>query len=95
VGRRGGPRGPYRLGDEDDEVPARITARGRVLDAMLVRLETDTRVRAAALVGETFGMDPVVVAEETSPLKRLFRIAAHNIVQSEHRKAQDRAGTSS
>lgn len=48
-------------------------------------------MRAAAVVADTFALDPVAVLEERDPFKRLIRIAAHNIVQTETRKAQERA----
>jgi hypothetical protein len=48
------------------------------------------RVRSAALVGETFGLDPVAILEETDELKVLVRLAAHNVVQNEIRKANKR-----
>lgn len=48
-------------------------------------------MRAASVVAATFQLDPVAVLEEADPFKRLIRIAAHNIVQTEERKAQERA----
>lgn len=93
MGRRGGRGGPYRVaGDDDDEDPAgTITARGRALDDLIRRLEGDYRIRNAALVAETFGLDPVLLLEEVDPFKALVRLAAHNAVQNEHEKAAKRA----
>lgn len=88
MGRRGRRRGPYRVADDDDgEDAGRITPRARVLAARIAGYEHDSRVRAAALIGHTFGLDPVLVLDERSVLKRLLRLAAHNIVQTEQAKA--------
>ena len=43
-------------------------------------------MREAAFVGEMFAIDPAVLLEETSTLRRLVRLAAHNIVQGERNK---------
>lgn len=48
-------------------------------------------MRTAALVAETFGIDPVLVIEESSTLRTLIRLAAHNIVQGERNKANAKA----
>lgn len=48
-------------------------------------------VRAAALVANTFNLDPVLVLAETDALRRDVRLAAHNVVQSEVKKASKRA----
>jgi len=53
---------------------------------MRVRLEDDSRVRAAALIAATFGLDPVAVLEERRPLAVLVRLAAHNIVVREENR---------
>lgn len=73
-------RGPYGVGDDEDGAPAPITVRQARHDTMRQRLEADPRVRAAALIAHTFGIDPVTVAAERDTLRRLFRLAAHNIV---------------
>lgn len=89
MGRRGRRRGPYRVGDEHDEElePRVITARNRALDAQLERLSRDGRIRAAALIADTFKLDPVAVLEERDELKRNVRLAAHNLIQTEAEKA--------
>lgn len=48
-------------------------------------------MRDAGAVAYLFGIDPVLVLEERSPLRRLLRLAAHNAVQDERQKAHDRA----
>lgn len=53
-------------------------------------LEADNRVRSAALVGQTFGLDPVMLLKEPDEFRVLVRLAAHNIVQSETTKANRR-----
>ena len=90
MGRRGGPRGPYRVAGEDDDADDHISPRATAEGQRLTTLEADTRVRAAALIGDTFGLDPIAVLAERDPLRRLIRIAAHNIVQNEHQRAQQR-----
>ena len=93
MGRRGRRRGPYRVGDEDEDEPRVVTARSRALDAQLARLAADGRVRAAALIGSTFNLDPVAILEERDPVKVLVRLAAHNYLQNEAEKAhRKRAG---
>lgn len=86
MGRRGG-RGPYRLADDADEDGVVVTARSRAVDAQLTRLTGDVRVKAAALVGASFGIDPVVLLDERDPLRTLIRIAAHNHLQNEKKRA--------
>lgn len=83
--------GPYELGEDEDGAPAPITAAGAAAKARLARLEADVRVRAAAMVAELFALDPAAVLAERDPLKVDVRIAAHNVVQDERRKAQARA----
>lgn len=90
MGRRGRPRGPYRVGDED-EGDDYVTARSAAVDARIKRLEADGRVRTAALVASTFNLDPVAVLDEPDVLKRLVRLAAHNVIQTETEKANKRA----
>lgn len=53
---------------------------------MRAQLEGDTRIRAAALIADTFNLDPVTVLEETNLLRRLVRLAAHNVVQTEAKR---------
>ena len=53
---------------------------------MRQRLEADPRVRTAALIAATFGIDPVIVAAERDTLRRLFRLAAHNVVVADHNR---------
>lgn len=89
MGRRG-RRGPYRIADDEDGEPSIITARSRVIDAQLATLEADGRVRAAAIVGDTFKIDPVALLAERDPLKVLIRIAANNYLQNEAKKAHTR-----
>lgn len=84
MGRRGQGVGPYRVGDEDLED---VYGYGSRRDPRLDTLEADARIRSAALVGETFGLDPVLLLAETDELKVLVRLAAHNVVQNETRKA--------
>lgn len=81
--------GPYDLGEEGAGGP--ITVAGAATRARLARLERDVRVRAAAMVAELFGLDPVAVLDESDPLKADVRIAAYNAVQDEQRKAQARS----
>ena len=50
----------------------------------------DGRLRSAALVGDKFGLDPVVVLEEPDSFKVLVRIAALNYLQNEAEKAARR-----
>jgi hypothetical protein len=85
LGDGGGPRGPYGLGadeegDDDsgfDDSPAARRAR-----ELLATITADRRVRNAALIASTFGLDPVAVMSERDPLKRYVRLAAHNYVHS-------------
>lgn len=91
MGRRGGPRGPYRLGEEDEDAPGVLNPRARALAEQVTRLEGDGRVKAAALIGQTFSLDPVEVLAERDELRALIRLAAHNIVQTETAKAHKRA----
>jgi hypothetical protein len=84
VERRGPRDGPYRVGDEDLED---IYGHQAPRDPRLETLEHDHRIRSAALIGDTFGLDPVLILEETDELKVLVRLAAHNVVQTETRKA--------
>lgn len=44
-------------------------------------------MREAAVVAYTLKLDPVAILDEPSTLKRLLRVAAHNVVQDELRKA--------
>lgn len=85
----GGPalqHGPYQLDDDGEPVPL-VVAMHHQRDARRLRtLEQHPRVRAVAAVARTFRLDPVAVAEEADPLRRLLRIAAHNIVQAEAAK---------
>lgn len=90
MGRRGLRHGPYDL-DEGEYVPLVVVRDGARTERILRALEESPRMRAAAIVAATFGRDPVSVLAETDPFKRLIRIAAHNIVQTEERKAQQRA----
>lgn len=92
MGRRGRPRGPYRVGDEDDVRV--VSAAGRALEEQRRRLEGDGRVKVAALIGSEFGLDPVTLLQETDPLKRLVRLAAYNVVQHEANAAAKRAENS-
>lgn len=55
---------------------------------MRAQLEGDSRIRAAALIADTFKLDPVAVLEESHLLRRLVRLAAHNVVQTETKRAQ-------
>ena len=82
--------GPYGVGGNEDGAGAPITVAGAYAKARLARLEADVRVRAAAIVAATFRLDPVLVLAEVDPLKADVRIAAHNIVQDEERKARAR-----
>ena len=81
--------GPYELGEEGAGGP--ITVAGAATKARLARLEADVRVRAAAMVAELFGLDPIAVLDEADPLKADVRIAAYNVVQDEQRKAHARS----
>lgn len=73
--------------DLEDRRPPPI-AHEQALDR-IARLAEDARVRNAAQVASTFGMDPVTVLEETDDLKRLVRLAAARIVQDESRKTEE------
>lgn len=88
MGRRGRRSGPYRVADDEADEPGVVSVRSKALDAELTRLTNDGRVRAAALVGKTFHLDPVALLEETDPLKVNVRIAAHNYLQNEAEKAR-------
>lgn len=81
MGRRGTQGGPYGVGDEDE-------AAQRPRDPRLVWLEGRPQLRDAAVVSETFGLDPVVVLGELDPFNVLVRLAAHNVVLDEQRKAE-------
>lgn len=87
MGRRRVRRGPYGVGDDEDGVPAPIALRNARHEAARLTLEQDPRVRGAARVAATFHLDPVTVLSERVTLRRLVRIAAHNIVQTEASKA--------
>lgn len=93
MGRRGLRPGPYAVAD-DEEDDLVVTAASKALDDELNRLMGDRRVRAAALVGATFGLDPVELLAERSPFRVNVRIAAHNYLQNEARKANKPKGTS-
>lgn len=93
MGRRRLRDGPYAVADEDEDELV-VTARSKALDDELARLMGDSRVRAAALVGATFGLDPVELLAERSPFRVNVRIAAHNVIQNEARKANKPKGTS-
>lgn len=91
MGRRGLRHGPYGLDDEGETLPL-VVVRSRARDERRQQaLEASPRMRAAAIVAATFSLDPLTVLEESDPFRRLIRIAAHNIVQTEERKAQQRA----
>lgn len=91
MGRRPLRRGPYGVGDDDEDgLPAPITVRQARHDTMRQTLEGDPRTRTAALVAHTFGIDPVVVAEERDTLRRLFRLACHNVVVADHNRRNSR-----
>ena len=89
MGRRSRRAGPYRVADDEEDEP-RVTARSKAIDAQLARLMGDGRLRSAALVGDKFGLDPVVVLEEPDSFKVLVRIAALNYLQNEAEKAARR-----
>lgn len=91
MGRRGRRAGPYRVADGEEDELGVVTARSKALDAQLVRLMGDGRLRAAALVGQTFGQDPAALLEESDPFKVLVRLAAHNYLQNEAEKAHKRS----
>lgn len=91
MGRRGRPRGPYRVGEDEEEDAGRLTPQAQQVRRQLADLEADQRVRAAGLIAAEFGLDPVAVLAERDVLKRLLRLAAFNIVQTENAKAQRRA----
>lgn len=93
MGRRGGPRGPYALGDGEDT--GRVSHAATAVRAQLTRLEGDGRVRSAAIIADRFGLDPVTVLAERDPFKRLLRLAANNVVQNLEAKAQRKAGSGS
>lgn len=91
MGRRGRRHGPYRVADDEEDEPGVVTARSKAVDAQLARLMGDSRIRAAALIGDTFKLDPVLILDERDPLKVLVRLAAHNYLQNEAEKAQRKA----
>lgn len=94
MGRRGLHGGPYDVGgggDEGGPVPLVVVLTHQREARLLARLEASSRLRTAAIIGDTFNLDPVFVLEEDDALRRLVRIAAHNVVQDETRKAQQRA----
>lgn len=53
----------------------------------------DGRVRAAALVGATFHLDPVALLAEPSPFRVKVRIAAHNYLQAQAKEASKKRTT--
>lgn len=61
--------------------------RGHYLRELLARLEKDARVREAAVVAYSLKLDPVAILDEPSLLKRLLRVAAHNVIQDELKRA--------
>lgn len=79
--------GPYRVADDEEDEWGVVSHRATVIDAQLARLSADGRVRAAALVGYTFKLDPVMILEESDSLRALVRLAAHNYLQTEREKA--------
>lgn len=94
MGRGGLRSGPYEL-DEGEFVPLVTYRANSRAERVRLFLEGDARVRAAALVGDTFNLDPVDVLDEADQLRRQVRVAAHNIVQRETAKANaPRGGTS-
>lgn len=88
MGRGGLRRGPYGVDDEGESLPLVVyRARSRA-DRVRARLEQHPSVRAAALVASTFKLDPVEqFLAEPDPFKRAIRVAAHNIVMAEERRA--------
>lgn len=86
MGRRPLRDGPYAVGDEAQEVRLGVILHQRRDDRRRQYLEASGRVRAAALVASTFHLDPVEVLAERDPLRRLIRIAAHNVIQTEANK---------
>lgn len=98
MGRRGLRGGPYRVGEEDPDEdgwqPVIVTVRQQRVDAMRAQLEGDGRIRAAALIADTFKLDPLTVLEEPDLLRRLVRLAAHNVVQTEAKRAQGKGSAS-
>ena len=94
MGRGGLRSGPYEL-DEGEYVPLVVYRANTRAERVRLFLEADPRVRAAALVGDTFNLDPVALLEEPDQLRRQVRVAAHNIVQAAIAKANaPRGGTS-
>lgn len=88
MGRRGlRRRGPYGVGDDEDGLPAPITLRQARHDAARHTLEADPRLRTAAIIASTFHLDPVDVLGESDRVKRLVRLAAHNVIQRELNRA--------
>lgn len=51
-------------------------------------LAIDERVRAAGLIGETFGIDPVAVLAEPDRFRNAIRYAAFRAVQTDKAAAQ-------
>lgn len=45
----------------------------------------------AARVARTFQLDPVAVLEERDPLRASLRLAAHNVIMSDEKRAADAA----
>lgn len=87
---RGRRDGPYAVGADELDVARPQGPDGK----LLARLEADVRVRNAALIAHTFpGLDPAAILDERDPLKRLLRLAAHNVVQDEAERARRRQKT--
>lgn len=86
MGRRGRRHGPYGVGDDEDDL--RVTARSLALDAELTRLMGDGRIIAAARVGASFGLDPVALLAERDPFNTKVRVAAHNVLQNDAKRAE-------
>jgi hypothetical protein len=44
-------------------------------------------LRRAAFIADTFGLDPVLVLEETDLHRRAARVAAHQVIRTARQKA--------
>jgi hypothetical protein len=83
VGRGGLFRGPYELDGEGETIPLVVYRANSRAERVRSQLEGSPRIRSAALVASSWNMDIVDVLAETDPLRRIIRVAGHNVLVRE------------
>jgi hypothetical protein len=77
-------------GDDEEQLEEALTVGAEEDLALVERFRTDPRVKAAAMIGHRFGLDPITVLAETDRLRKLLRLASARIVQDEEKRSADR-----